>query len=138
MSYATSIGPRTSVRSVTLRARLLAASVLFIVAAAVVVILASASSVTDIRVDSYQLTADPRQIVANVTVGLSYEITEHSAREDPAAITVTVRARRPGGSWPSIGIPVPVPITLQSDLAGRTVIDSFGSVVPQRGAYRAP
>ena len=100
--------------------------------------IANASSVTDIRVDSYQLTADPRQIVANVTVGLSYEITEHSAREDPTAITVTVRARRPGGSWPSIGIPVPISITLRSDLGERTVVDSFGSVVPQRGTYRAP
>ena len=121
-----------------MRARLLAAAVLFVVAAAVVVALASASSVTDVRVDSYQLTADPRQIVANVTVGLSYEITEHSAREDPAAITVTVRARRPSGSWPSIGIFVPVPITLRSDLGDRTVIDSFGSVVPQHGTYRPP
>jgi hypothetical protein len=133
-----SIGPRISVRRLTLRARLLAAAALFIVAAAVVVAFASASSVTDIRLDSYQLTADPRQIVANVTVGLSYEITEHSAREDPTAITVTVRARRPSGSWPSIGIVVPVPITLRSDLADRTVVDSFGSVVPQHGTYRAP
>jgi hypothetical protein len=137
-SSATSIGPRTSVRRLTLRARLFAATALFIVAAAVVVTLASASSITEIRVDSYQLTADPRQVVANVTVGLSYEITEHSARESPTTVTLTVRARRPGGSWPSIGIFVPVPITLSNDLGERTVIDSFGTVVPQHGTYRAP
>ena len=125
-------------RRVTLRARLLAAAALFIIAAAVVVALASASSVTDIRVDSYQLTADPRQIVANVTVGVGYEITEHSARADPTMVTVTVRARRPNGSSTAAGIPVPVPISLPNALGERTVIDSFGSVVPQHGTYRAP
>jgi hypothetical protein len=108
------------------------------VAVAVVVAIANTASLEEVRVDSYQLTADARQIVANVTVGLSYEITEHSAREDATTVTVTVRARRPGGSWPSIGIFVPVPITLQSDLGERTVIDSFGTVVPQHGTYRAP
>jgi len=126
------------VRRLTLRARLLAATALFIVAAAVVVALASASSVEDVRVDSYQLTADRRQIVANVTVGLSYEITEHFARESPSTVTLTVRARRPGGSSLLIGIFVPVPITLSGDLGDRAVVDSLGNAVPQRGTYRPP
>jgi hypothetical protein len=126
------------VRRLTLRARLLAAAALFLVAVAVVVALVSASSVTDVRVDSYQLTADPRQIVANVTVGVGYEITDHSVREDPTTVTLTVRARRPNGSSTAAGIPIPVPITLLNALGERTVIDSFGSVVPQRGTYRAP
>lgn len=139
MSYATSIGPRTSVRSVTLRARLLAATALFIVAAGAVFVASGAqSSTVNIPVGSYQLTGDPRQLVATVMVGLSYEITEHSAREDATTVTLTVSARPPSGSWPSIGIVVPVPITLRSDLGDRTVVDSFGSVVPQHGTYRAP
>jgi hypothetical protein len=138
VSYATLIGPRTSVRKLTFRARLLAAAALFLVAVAVVVAMAGAASTVDIPVGSYQLTGDPREFVANVMVGLSYEITEHSAREDPTTVTLTVRARVPGGTWPSIGIFIPVPITLRSDLGERTVVDSFGTVVPQHGTYRPP
>jgi hypothetical protein len=126
------------VRRLTLRARVLAAAALFLVAVAVVVAMAGAAATVDIPVGSYQLTGDPRQLVANVMVGLSYEITEHSAREDPTTVTLTVRARVPGGTWPSIGIFIPVPITLRNDLADRTVIDSLGSVVPQHGTYHGP
>jgi hypothetical protein len=138
VSYATLIGPRTSVRKLTFRARLLAAAALILVAVAVVVAMAGAASTVDIPVGSYQLTGDPRELVANVMVGLSYEITEHSAREDPTTVTLTVRARVPGGTWQSIGIFIPVPITLRSDLGERTVVDSFGTVVPQHGTYRPP
>jgi hypothetical protein len=116
----------------------LLAVVLFLVAGVAAFVASGATSTVDIPVDSYQRTADPRQVVANVTVGLSYEITEHSAREDPTTVTLTVRARRPGGSWPAIGISVPVPITLRSDLGERTVLDSLGSGPPQHGTYRAP
>jgi hypothetical protein len=126
------------VRRLTLRARLLAATALFLVALAVVIALASATSVEDVRVDSYQSTADPRQIVANVTVGLSYEVIEQSAREDQNAVTLVVRARRPSGSWPAIGIFVPVPITLRADLADRAVLDASGRVVPRHGTYGPP
>lgn len=133
-----SIGPRTSVRRLSRRAQLLLASALFLVAGVAAFVTAGAASTVDISVASYQLTTDPRQVVANVTVGLSYEITEHSAREDPTTVTLIVRAHRPGGSWPAIGILVPVPITLKNDLGGRAVVDSVGSVVPQRGTYRAP
>jgi hypothetical protein len=128
-----SIGPRTSVRRLSRRAQLLLAGALFLVAGGAAVVVSGASSTVDIPVGSYQLTGDPRQVVANVMVGLSYEITEHSARESPTTVTLTVRARRPGGSWPGIGIFVPVPITLSNDLGERAVIDSFGNVVPQHG-----
>jgi len=126
------------VRKVSRRARLLLAAALFLVAGAVVFVAAGASSTVDVPVGSYQLTGDPRQVVANVMVGLSYEITEHTTHEDPTTVTLIVRARVPGGSWPSIGIFIPVPITLRNDLGERTVVDSFGSVVPQHGTYRVP
>jgi hypothetical protein len=138
VSSAMSIGPRTSVRRLSRRAQLLLAAALFIGAGVAALVVSGAAATVDMRVDSYQLTGDPRQLVANVTVGLSYEVTEHSAGEDPTTVTLTVRARRPGGSWPGIGILVPVPITLRRDLGERTVVDSFGTVVPQRGTYRAP
>jgi hypothetical protein len=126
------------VRKLSRRAQILLAAALFLVAGAAVFVAAGASSTVDIPVGSYQLTGDPRQVVANVMVGLSYEITEHSAHEDPTTVTLTVRARVPGGSWPSIGIFIPVPITLRNDLGERTVVDSFGNVVPQHGTYRVP
>jgi hypothetical protein len=126
------------VRRLSRRAQLLLAAALFLVAGVAAFVVSGAASTVDIPVGSYQLTGDPRQLVATVMVGLSYEITEHSAREDPTTVTLTVRARHPGGSWPAIGIFVPVPITLSSDLGGRAVVDSFGSVVPQHGTYRPP
>ena len=125
-------------RRLSRRAQLLLAAALFLVAGGAVFVASSAGSTVNIPVGSYQLTGDPRQIVATVMVGLSYEIVEHSAREDATRVTLTVRARPPGGSWPSLGVFVPVPITLRSDLGDRTVIDSFGSVVPQHGTYRPP
>jgi hypothetical protein len=126
------------VRRLSRRAQLLLAAALFLVAGVAAFVVSGAASTVDIAVGSYQLTGDPRQLVATVMVGLSYEISEHPAREDPTTVTLTVRARRPSGSWPSIGIFIPVPITLSNDLGTRTVVDSFGSVVPQRGTYRAP
>lgn len=125
-------------RKLTRRAQLLFATALFLVAGAAAFVVSGGDSTVDIPVNGYQVTGDPRQVVANVTVGLSYEITEHSVREDGTTVTLIVRARRPGGSWPAIGILVPVPITLRSDLGERTVVNSSGSSVPQHGMYRAP
>jgi hypothetical protein len=131
-------GWRTSVPRLSRRAQILLAAALFLVAGGAAFAVSSAESTVNIPVGSYQLTGDPRQLVATVMVGLSYEITEHSAREDATTVTLTVRARRPGGSWPAVGVFVPVPITLRSDLGDRTVVDGFGSVVPQHGTYRTP
>ena len=125
-------------RRLSRRAQLLLAAALFLVAGGAVFVASSAGSTVNIPVGSYQLTGDPRQIVATVMVGLSYEITEHSAHADPTTVTVTVRGRHPNGSSTAAGIPVPVPIALPNALGERTVIDSFGSVVPQHGTYRAP
>jgi hypothetical protein len=126
------------VRKVSRRAQILLAAALFLVAGGAVFVASSAQSSVTIPVGSYQLTGDPRQLVATVMVGLSYEIIEHSAREDATTVTLTVRARPPGGSWPSLGIFIPVPITLRSDLGDRIVVDSFGNVVPQHGTYHQP
>lgn len=100
----------TSMRSLTPRARWLAAGVAFIVAAVVVFVGAigmDRDRSVPVTVGGYQHTADPRQIVVNVMVGLSYDITEHTAREDAASVTVRNQAHAPGGTWPAIGIRPP-------------------------------
>jgi hypothetical protein len=128
-------------RSLTPRARWLAAGVAFIAAFGVAFVGVRGLDVdrsVPVTVGGYQHTGDPRQIVVNVMVGLSYDITEHSAQEDGTSVTVRIRAHAPGGAWPAIGIFIPVPITLRQDLGDRAVFDENGRQLNDLGQYRPP
>jgi len=126
-------------RDLTRRARWLAAAVLFLLAFVVVFVVAGGLGTSrSVAIQDFQRSSDPRQIIVTVVVGLSYDITEHSAREDATTVTVVVRGRAPSGTWPAIGIFIPVPITLQHDLGDRTVLDETGRMIPDAGAYRPP
>ncbi|MDP9320777.1 MAG: hypothetical protein M3P16_06755 [Chloroflexota bacterium] len=126
-------------RSLTPRARLLAGAIAFIVALVVAFVVTNAFATSrSVRPDGFQRTADPRQIVVIVTTGVGDEVTDHSAREDGSAVTVTVRVREPGGSRIGLGVPIPVPIALGQPLGERTVLDEGGRPVPDLGQYRTP
>jgi len=126
-------------RELSRRARWLAAAVLFLIAFVIVFVVAGGLGTShSVTIRNFQRSGDPRQIVVTVMVGLSYEITEHSAREDATTVTVIVRGRAPSGSWPAIGIFIPVPITLQHDLGDRTVLDDTGRSITDLGLYRPP
>jgi len=124
---------------VTRRAWLLAAAAAFLVAFAVAFIATNGLDQSrPVTIGGYQRTADPRQIVVTAMVGLSYDITEHTAQENASSVTVRVRARVPGGTWPAIGIFIPVAITLRQDLGDRVVLDESGSALRDLGQYRPP
>jgi len=123
------------------RAWWLAAGVAFIVAFVVAFLGVRGLDVDTgrpVTLGGFQRTADPRQIVVTAMVGLSYEITEHRAQEDGSSVTVRIRARAPGGSWPAIGVFIPVAITLRQDLGERAVLDESGGRLTDLGQYRPP
>ncbi len=123
----------------TRRAWLLVAATVFLVAFAATFIVGQGLTASrSVRPDGFQRSADPRQIVVIMTVGVGDEVTEHSAREDASGVTVIVRVREPGGSRIALGVLIPVPITLREALGNRTVLDEGGRTVPDLGQYRGP
>jgi hypothetical protein len=85
-------------------------------------------------VGSYQRTGDERKIVACVTSGRGEQLLGSSAREDQAAVTVSVRLRRlPSWYFHDLaGISLPVVVALRDPLGNRAVIDaSSGRSVPE-------
>jgi hypothetical protein len=118
----------------------------FVVGAAVIglivltaaLFLSSLASTRAVRIDSFQRSADPRKLIVHVTIGLGDEIAERSVNEDEQRVTVTVRVRQPVGARVSLGIPVPVLVSLKQPLESRVVVDHDGSQVRDLGIYFAP
>jgi hypothetical protein len=104
----------------------------------VALFITSLASVDTVRIDSFQRSADPQKIIVNVTIGLGDEIAERTVKEDGRSVTVTVRTRRMLGPKVSLGIPIPVVVSLKQPLEGRVVLDYDGRPVRDLGIYFAP
>ena len=115
------------------------ASVVGLVVLTVVLIISSLAVAQTARLDSFQRTGDPRKLVVNLTIGLADEIAERTVREDERSVTVTVRLRHSTGSYPALGVYVPVLVSLTAPLGDRVVLDSDGTAVRDLGEiYRPP
>jgi hypothetical protein len=114
------------------------ASVVGLVVLTVVLFLGSLSNTRNVRIDSFQRSADPRKVIVNVTIGLGDELAERSVDEDERTVKVTVRVRQPAGPRELLGIPVPVVVSLKRPLEGRTVLDYDGNGVRDLGLYVGP
>lgn len=90
------------------------------------------------RVESFQRTGDPRQLVVVVTVGLGDKVVETSARETDTTVTPIIRVRSPGGARPAVGILVATTILLREGIGTRAVVDEQGRPVLDLGTYFAP
>lgn len=118
---------------------IVAAGVTGLVVLTVVLFLSSLASARTASIDSFQRTGDPRKIVVNITIGLGTEIAERTVREDARAVTVTVSVRQSPGSYPALGLWVPVVVSLKDPLGDRAVLDPAGQRVRDAGdIYRPP
>jgi hypothetical protein len=113
-------------------------AVIGLIVLTVTLFLTSLASVDTVRIDSFQRSADPQKIIVNVTIGLGDEIAERTVKEDARSVTVTVRTRRMLGPKASLGIPIPVVVSLKQPLEGRVVLDYDGRPVRDLGIYFAP
>ena len=114
------------------------AAVIGLVVLTVALFLTSLASVDTVRIDSFQRSADRQKIIVNVTIGLGDEIAERSVKEDARSVTVIVRTRRMLGPKVSLGIPIPVVVSLKQPLEDRAVLDYDGRPVRDLGTYFAP
>ena len=114
------------------------AAVIGLIVLTVALFLTSFGSVDTVRIDSFQRSADRQKIIVNVTVGICDEIAERSVKEDARSVTVTVRTRRMLGPKVSLGIPIPVVVSLKQPLEDRAVLDYDGRAVRDLGIYFAP
>jgi hypothetical protein len=113
-------------------------AVIGLIVLTVTLFLTSLASVDTVRIDSYQRSSDPQKIIVNVTIGLGDEIAERTVKEDARSVIVTVRTRRMLGPKVSLGIPIPVVVSLKQPLEGRVVLDYDGRPVRDLGIYFAP
>ena len=113
-------------------------AVIGLIVLTVALFLTSLASVDTVRIDSFQRSADPQKIIVNVTIGLGDEIAERTVKEDARSVTGTVRTRRMLGPKVSLGIPIPVVVSLKQPLEGRVVLDYDGRPVRDLGIYFAP
>src|SRR5512132_4131410 len=104
----------------------------------VVLLLSSLASVSNVRIDSFQHSADPQKLIVNVTIGVGDEIVERSVNEDARSVEVTVRVRKPVGPSLLLGIPVPIVVSLKQPLGDRVVLDYEGNPVRDLGIYLPP
>jgi hypothetical protein len=115
-----------------------ASAVIGLVVLTVALFLSSLASVSPVRIDGFQRTGDPRKIIVSVMIGLGADVAERSVHEDAKTVAVTVNVRQSPGTYPAIGIFVPVLLSLKDPLAGRVVLDHDGRVVRDLGSYVAP
>jgi hypothetical protein len=113
-------------------------AVIGLIVLTVTLFLTSLASVDTVRIDSFQRSADPQKIIVNVTIGLGDEIAERTVKEDARSVVVTVRTRRMLGPKVSLGVPIPVIVSLKQPLEGRVVLDYDGRPVRDLGIYFAP
>jgi len=114
------------------------AAVVGLIVLTVALFLTSFGSVDTVRIDSFQRSADRQKIIVNVTIGVGDEIAERTVKEDARSVTVTVRTRRMLGPKVSLGIPIPVVVSLKQPLEDRAVLDYDGRPVRDLGIYFAP
>lgn len=114
------------------------AAVVGLIVLTVALFLTSFGSVDTVRIDSFQRSADRQKIIVNVTVGVGDDIAERTVKEDARSVTVTVRTRRMLGPKVSLGIPIPVVVSLKQPLEDRAVLDYDGRPVRDLGIYFAP
>lgn len=117
---------------------IVAASVVGLAVLTVVLFLSSLGSVRTASILNFQRTGDARKIVVTVMIGLGTEIAERDVREDARTVKVTVRVRQSPGTYLSIGIYVPVLVSLNDALGDRTVLDGDGRAVLDLGQYEPP
>jgi len=115
-----------------------AAAVIGLVVLTVVLFLSSLAGVRTVRIDSFQRSGDQQKVIVNVTIGVGDEIAERSVDEDERTVKVTVRVREPTAPRVSLGIPVPIVVSLKQPLADRAVVDYDGSPARDLGMYVAP
>jgi hypothetical protein len=123
---------------VTRQRFIVAAGVIGLIVHSVVLFISAHASVRTVTIDSFQRTGDPRKIVVNVTIGLGTEIAERNVREDANAVTVTVNVRQSPGSYPALGLWVPVLVSLKEPLGDRAVLDPTGRAVRDVGGIYMP
>lgn len=116
----------------------IAAAVLGLAVLTVALYLSTLGSVRNASIQSFQRTGDPRKIVVTILTGFGTEIAERTVREDARSVSVTVRVRQSPGSYPSIGIILPVVVSLSDALGSRAVLDPDGQAVLDLGQYEAP
>lgn len=94
----------------------------------------------DAQPESYWETGDSLQIVTVITVGIGDEVVGRNLLEDARTVRISVRVRENFSNKPSLGVRIPVAITLKQHLLDRTVEDSTGRVVRKIAApgYGAP
>lgn len=115
-----------------------AAAVVGLVVLTVVLYVGSLASLRNVRIESFQRSADPEKLIVNVVIALGDEIVERSVDEDARSVKITVRVRQPSGTRQLLGIPVPIVVSLKQPLEGRAVLDYDGSPVRDLGQYFGP
>jgi hypothetical protein len=122
----------------TVQRVVVAAGVIGLAVLTVVLFLSSIATVQTVRIENFQHTADPQKLIVNVVIGLRDEIVERSVDEDARAVKIIVRVRKPTGVRLSLGVPVPILVSLKQPLEGRVVLDHDGSPVRDLGQYFGP
>lgn len=117
---------------------IVAAGVVGLVVLTIVLFLSSLGSARTASIQNFQRTGDARKIVVTVMIGLGTDIAERDVREDAKTVRITVRVRQSPGAYPSIGIIVPVVVSLKDALGERTVLDGDGRAVLDLGQYEPP
>lgn len=117
---------------------IVAAGVAGLVVLTVLLFIGTLASVRTASILNFQRTGDPSKIVVTVMIGLGTEIAERDVREESKTVSVIVRVRQSPGTYPAIGILVPVVVSLKNALGDRTVLDGDGHPVLDLGQYEPP
>jgi len=123
---------------VTRQRFVVAAGVVGLAVLTVVLFLSSVGGVQTASIQNFQRTGDASKIVVTVLIGLGTEIAERDVREDARTVRVTVRVKQSPGTYPAIGILVPVLVSLDNALGDRIVLDGDGRAVLDLGQYEPP
>lgn len=91
-------------------------------------------------IESFQRTADPRQVLVVAIIGRGDEVIGASVNETPQAVTVFVDVRTPPGigARTAEGYSVPLTIHLRDPLGTRIVLDARGRKARDLGQFQPP
>jgi hypothetical protein len=90
-----------------------------------------------LRPETFELSADAREITVAYCGSTADRITTQSVREDDHAVTVSVRMRRERDVFQN-GTAVKVTFPLKAPLGGRVVQDEAGAAIPSGRQYLCP